>query len=280
MPPLVSINIATYNSEKTLKKCLDSVKNQIYKNIEIIVMDSYSKDKTLDIAGVYGAKIVFAPTLATARKAGADASGGDYIFILDSDQVLDTNVIEECVKACEDEGYDGVTLFEKSLITKNTFVERVIAYDKEIFHSLHDDDPIKGTAIPRFFRASYFKKIEFEKNPPITFEHTIIHHKIVQMGAKIKFVDAYIWHHETSTIGEVAHKFFRYGYYYIPAFKFNRQLAIHHSLPRRTYFRCKAFRKPMLFIGLFYVYSVKAISAAFGVTAYLLNHSAQIENAH
>lgn len=272
MPTLVSVNIATYNSEKTLTKCLVSVKNQTYKNIEIVIMDSYSQDKTLDIAKGYNAKIVFASHLATARKAGADASSGDYIFLLDSDQILEPNVIEECVRTCEEEGFDGVTLFEKSLITKNTFVERIIAYDKETFHSLHDDDPIKGTAIPRFFRASFFKRIEFEKNPPITFEHTIIHKKIVDMGAKIKFVDAYIWHHETTNIRQVARKFFRYGYYYLPAYKFNKELAVYHSLPRRTYFHPQAFKNPILFIGLFYVYLVKAASAALGALCSLLRN--------
>jgi glycosyltransferase involved in cell wall biosynthesis len=235
-------------------------------------MDSYSKDGTLDIAKDYGAKIVFADSLARARKVGADASSGEYIFLVDSDQILEPNVIEQCVAACEMEGFDGATLFEKSLIIKNTFVERVIAYDKEIFHSLQDDDPVKGTAIPRFFKASFFKKVEFEKNPPITFEHTIIHEKIVQMGAKIKFVDAYIWHHETATIREVARKFFRYGYFYIPAYKFNKQLALHHSLPRRTYFHYRALKDPLLFAGLFYVYLVKAVSAAIGAWAYLLRN--------
>jgi len=270
MEPKVSINIATYNSGKTLKKCLDSVKNQTYQNIEIIIMDSYSKDNTLEIAKEFGAKIVFAPTLSSARKAGADKSIGEYIFILDSDQILEQDVLEKCVKVCESEGYDGVTLFEKSLILKGSFVENVIAYDKEIFHSLHDDDPVKGTAIPRFFRASYFKRVEFEKNPPITFEHTIIHHKIIKMGAKIKFVEAYIWHHETATISEIAHKFFRYGYYYIPAYKFDKRLAIHHSMPRRTYFHYRALKNPLLFIGLFYVYFVKAGAAALGALTYLL----------
>lgn len=276
MPGLVSINIATYNSEKTLQKCLSSVKNQTYKNIEIIVMDSYSKDKTQEIAKAFRARIVFASTLAMARKAGADESRGDYIFLLDSDQIIEPDVIEKSVLACEKEGFDGVTLFEKSLITKNTFVEKVIGYDKEIFHSLRDDDPIRGTAIPRFFKASYFKKVEFEKNPPITFEHTIIHHKIIQMGAKIKFVDAYIWHHETTTIKEVARKFFRYGYHYIPAFKFNKELAIRHSLPRRTYFHYKALKNPVLFLGLFYVYSVKAVSATLGALTYLFNRKCRI----
>jgi glycosyltransferase involved in cell wall biosynthesis len=268
--PLVSVNIATYNSAKTLRKCLSSVKGQSYQNIEIVIMDSHSKDDTLAIANSFGAKIVFAPTLAIARKAGADASSGEYVFIVDSDQILEPDVIERCVRTCEEEGFDGVTLFERSLIQKGTFVERVIAYDKEVFHSLHDDDPLMGTAIPRFFRASFFKAVEFEKNPPITFEHTIIHHKIVQMGAKIKFVDAYIWHHETTTIKEVARKFFRYGFYYVPALKFNKEVAIYHSLPRRTYFHYKSFRKPLLFLGLFYVYFVKGASAFAGVCAYLI----------
>jgi len=271
MPRLVSVNIATYNSANTLAKCLDSVKNQTYGNIEIITMDSYSKDRTLDIAKKYGVRIIFALTLALARKAGAEASRGDYIFLLDSDQILDRDVIEKCVRACEEEGYDGVTCFEKSLIIKNTFLERVIAYDKEIFHSLGDDDPIKGTAIPRFFRSSYFKKIDFENNPPITFEHSIIHHKIIKMGAKIKFIDAYIWHHETSSMRDFARKFFRYGYYYIPALKFDKRLTLYHSMPRRTYFHYRALKNPMLFLGLFYLYSVKAASAASGALAYLLS---------
>lgn len=270
MVKLVSVNIATYNSARTLTKCLESVKKQTYPGIEIIVMDSDSKDGTLDIARSYGAKIIFAPTLALARDAGARASSGEYIFLLDSDQILNGDVIQRCVQACEDEGFDGVTCFEKSLLTKNTFVERVIAYDKDIFHSLGDDDPVKGTAIPRFFRASFFKKVNFRENPPITFEHTIIHHKIVEAGARIKFIDAYIWHHETTTIREVARKFFRYGYYYIPAFKFNKKLAIYHSLPRRTYFHYKAFKNPVLFMGLFYIYFVKAFAAASGAFVYLL----------
>lgn len=271
MPPLVSVNIATFNSEKTLRDCLDSVKSQAYKDIEIIIMDSYSKDNTLEIAKSYGAKIVFAPTLATARKAGSDVSSGEYIFMVDSDQILDKDVVARCVKACEEEGFDGVTCFEKSLVLKGTFVEKVIAYDKEIFHSLHDDDPIKGTAIPRFFRASFFKRVDFLNNPPITFEHSIIHNEIVKMGAKIKFIDAYIYHHETPTVKDVFKKFRRYGFYYLPALKNNKALVLGHSLPRRTYFHPHAFGHPLLLVGLFFIYGVKGIATFVGILTYIFN---------
>ena len=51
--PLASIIIANYNNEAYLKKCLDSVFNQNYKKIEIIVVDDYSSDNSLDTLKKY-----------------------------------------------------------------------------------------------------------------------------------------------------------------------------------------------------------------------------------
>lgn len=267
--PLVSINIPTYNSEKTLDECLSSVKNQTYKKIEIIIIDSDSTDRTIEIAKKFSAEILTAESLAMARKTGVEESKGKYIFLLDSDQVLEPNVIEECVRVCEEEVYDVVTLFERSIIHKNTFVEKVIAYDKWLFHSMHDDNPIYGAAIPRFFRASYLQRVDFLNNPPITFEHSIIHHEVVKMGARVKFVEAYINHHETATFSAVAKKFYRYGYYYLPAWQKNRRLVAAHSLPRRVYFSLKALDKPILFLGLFMLYIVKGFATLAGIMRYL-----------
>jgi glycosyltransferase involved in cell wall biosynthesis len=57
MQPLVSIVIPTKNSARTLEKCLVSIKNQAYENIEIIVVDNYSTDGTYEIAGKYTTKV-------------------------------------------------------------------------------------------------------------------------------------------------------------------------------------------------------------------------------
>ena len=51
--PLVSVIIPTYNSEKTLPLCLESIKRQTYKNIEVIIVDNFSVDRTVDIAKRY-----------------------------------------------------------------------------------------------------------------------------------------------------------------------------------------------------------------------------------
>lgn len=265
---LVSINIPTYNSGKTLEQTLNSVASQTYKNIEIIIIDSSSRDNTVEIAKKYTDKVFNAGSLALARKLGVEKSSGKYIFLVDSDQVLENSCIAECVKACEDEGFDAVTLFEESKIIKDTFAEKIIAYDKWLVSSRQDDHPIYGTAIPRFYKAEYMRKINFLENPPITFEHSMIHNEIIKMGARVKFIESRIYHYETPTFRDVFKKFKRYGYYYVPALKKDANLVLHHSLPRRTYFTLKAFKKPVLLLGLFYLYFVKGIAAVAGILSY------------
>ena len=51
--PLISIIIPTLNSAKFLKECLDSVKKQTYKNIEVLIIDGGSKDSTVEIIKSY-----------------------------------------------------------------------------------------------------------------------------------------------------------------------------------------------------------------------------------
>jgi glycosyltransferase involved in cell wall biosynthesis len=55
--PLVSVIVPTKNSSSTLVKCLDSIINQTYRNIEIIIVDNYSADSTRDIAMHYTDKV-------------------------------------------------------------------------------------------------------------------------------------------------------------------------------------------------------------------------------
>jgi len=55
---IVSVVIPTYNSEKTLEKCLKSIGEQTYGNIEIIAVDKFSEDETVEIAKSYGARVI------------------------------------------------------------------------------------------------------------------------------------------------------------------------------------------------------------------------------
>jgi len=265
--PLVSVNIPTYNSERTLDECLRSIVSQSYSNIEILIVDSYSFDRTLKIAKDYGARVYFADTLSEARKLGVEKSFGKYVFFVDSDQVLTSDAIKKCVEQCEIEGFDAVTLFECSIIEKDTFTERVIAYDKWLFHSQHDDHPVYGSAIPRFFRTDVLRTIKWPKGLGVQ-EHNIIYYEVAKTGAKVTFMDVLIYHREPYSLAHFARKFYRYGSNYVLALHENRTLAVAHSMPRRVYFSRKALTKPSLFPGLFLLYFIKAFAASMGALSY------------
>src|SRR5437660_345634 len=96
--PLVSVNIPTHNSASTLRKTLHSVVEQNYRPIEIVVADSFSSDDSRKIADHFGCIVVRTSSkLLGARREAFLKSGGDYIMLLDSDQILRPNTIQRCV---------------------------------------------------------------------------------------------------------------------------------------------------------------------------------------
>lgn len=269
MTPLVSVNIPTYNSGSTLEKCLMSVKRQIYLNIEIIIADGFSKDNTISIAKNYGCDIYYELEVAKARRLMVEKSEGSYIIFLDSDQVIEPQLITKCVEECERNKYDAITLFEKSIVVKNAFIEKVIEYDKWLIHNLEDHDPVFGTAIPRFFRAKLFQNFNWPGGL-FMFDHNAIYIELVkQKGIRVKFrKDLEICHYEQNSLSKIFKRFYHYGQSYILALKKYPQEATFHSLPRRVYFSKKAFSKPVLLIGLYFIYIVKGVAAFWGVVRY------------
>lgn len=91
-PPLVSFIIPIYNSERTLERCLISIKNQDYPNKEIIIVDNGSLDNSLAIAKKYSEKIFFdGGLLGSVRQTGIDHMQGQIAGIFDSDVYLPHN---------------------------------------------------------------------------------------------------------------------------------------------------------------------------------------------
>ena len=266
--PLVSINIRIYNSAKTLKETFDSIKTQTYKNIEVVAADGFSEDDSVSIAKSFGARVYFADKLGDARKLNYEKSRGKYLLSLDSDQVLDNNVIENCVNLCEEKGFDAVTISEKSIIQKGTLLEKLIAYDKWVIDQNKDADVFFGTACPRFFKKELFDEVEWPEGLAI-FDDTILYEELLKKGAKVAYLSNYsIRHHEVSSWIVFFKKFVRYGRGYPNAFKSKPSTIAAHSLPRRSYFSKAALSKFHFFLGLLLLYGVKVIAAGSGVILY------------
>lgn len=111
MNPLISIIIPVYNVEKYLEKCLDSVVNQTYKNLEIICVDDCSTDSSRFILAQYAktdSRIVIKKNnknlgLGLTRNEGIKIAHGDFIHCLDSDDWMELNAYEIMLKHIDNE---------------------------------------------------------------------------------------------------------------------------------------------------------------------------------
>ena len=145
--PAVSVIVTTRNSARTLGACLRSIREQTYPQIELVVVDNASTDDTVAIAHAFADRVIVAgPERSAQRNAGVAASAGKYLLIVDSDMVLDRDVVEACL-ARIGKG-DAVAIPEDSFGAG--FWARCKRFERDFYHG----DPIVSAA--RFFRRSAF----------------------------------------------------------------------------------------------------------------------------
>lgn len=110
MKPLISIIVPVYKVEPYLRKCVDSILNQTYKNLEIILVDDGSPDNCGAICDAYASKdsrvkVIHKENggLSSARNAGLEIASGEYISFVDSDDILPYRSMEILLGAIEKE---------------------------------------------------------------------------------------------------------------------------------------------------------------------------------
>ena len=204
---LVSIIIPTYNSQRTLEKCLRSIKNQTYKNIEVIVVDNGSTDETVEIARLFGAKVCALIGVERSKQInhGAKVSQGKYIYRVDSDVILDPAIVEEALKKCEVENYDAVSIFWAPDPTIS-FWAKVRKLEKDCYR-----DELMYAGV-RFFRKDIFEAIGGFRENLIAAEDYDLYNRLKKTNFKIGGVRAQELHlGEPKTLRDVARKQYYYG---------------------------------------------------------------------
>ena len=107
MQELISVVLNVYNEEKLFPKCLESVINQTYKNLDILIINDGSTDNTLNICKAYQNKdkrirIINQENmgLAKSRNVGIENSIGEYLYFVDSDDFIAEDTIEYLYNLC------------------------------------------------------------------------------------------------------------------------------------------------------------------------------------
>ncbi len=162
-----SVIIPVYKVEGYINRCIDSVLEQTYRNIEIILVDDGSPDGCAAICDAYGEKhnsikVIHKPNggLSSARNAGMRVATGEYVFFIDSDDWIDSGCISDLVEIAEREKVDLVRTRAKYARWPN-----------------HPDGAVCDFGIERMMRTGRYNRDTIEKEilpiciatPQITF---------------------------------------------------------------------------------------------------------------
>jgi len=168
--PLVSIVIPVYNGEKYIALTLDSILSQSYKNIEVIVVNDGSTDRTQEIIQNYALQNRFIKIIqknksgvSAARNSGMNIAKGVYIAFLDADDIWLTNNLELKVNYLVDHpNAFGVTSFCECIDEKNQLTGKIKKGDVNVF--LNDVLSWKGNyiTIPSgiLFQRTFLNKLQ------------------------------------------------------------------------------------------------------------------------
>lgn len=185
---IVSVIVPIYNAEKYLKECIDSIINQTYSNIQIILVNDGSKDSSWKICKKFEKEdkriIAFTQSnsgVSVARNVGLQNAIGKWIMFVDPDDVLDLTILENLLsKADADTDIVACTCYgfidkikKRASFFKN---DRIFSDDKtDLFLQLSDDkygqtgELVTAIGVPwgKIYRHSFIKKYNLEFDPKL-----------------------------------------------------------------------------------------------------------------
>lgn len=190
MKKTVSVVVTTKNEGKNIDRLLRSIASQTYGNIETIVVDNNSSDKTKEIAKKFTKKVYDkGPERSAQRNLGVEKAKGEYVVILDADMELGSRVIEDCVETAKYEGYKAIVIPEKTV--GHGFISKVRQFEREMYEG---DLSIE---VARFFERRVFEEFGgYDLNLTGPEDYDLPYR--ISKKYKIGRAHEYLFHHEGS----------------------------------------------------------------------------------
>ena len=265
----VSVIVPTMNSSKTIEKCLKSVIEQTYKNIEIFVVDRFSSDDTIRNVSMFNVNIISIDAERTkAKNLGISKSRGEFLLFIDSDMRLQPTVIEECLAVCsKDNKIAGVVIPERSVGCG--FWVKVRDFERGLY---------AGSAIEsaRFFRKEFVVPVGGFDEDTIFYEESTLPQKIEDIGMHVNArTTSFILHDETNF--DLFRWLYKKHYYSstIPLYakKYRKRARLQTSIKHRIKlfiindkWKC-LIRHPLLSTGVFILKMLEVFAGIKGITS-------------
>ncbi len=174
---MVSILVPVYNSEKYLRQCLDSIVNQTYKDLQVVIVDDGSIDNSLSICREYADKYEFIEVyhqgnagVASARNALLDKARGDYTIFIDSDDWIELDMIEGLLHYIAEHDFDiaicgSVSEYNNSETTVDTsYCSPLIDNREEAVKKFILHKELNGSLWNKLVRTSLFHNLRFAQD--------------------------------------------------------------------------------------------------------------------
>lgn len=193
---MVSIIVPVYNVEKYLERCVDSIINQTYKELEIILVDDGATDSSPELCEQFAKKdariqVIHKKNggLSDARNAGIPYASGEFLYFCDSDDYIEKNLIKDCVAKITEENAD-LLIFDFYRVQNGT----TSICTEKIPEKTFTLDEIPEVLLTSPSACNKFFRTEFLKNSEILFPFGRLYEdlgtlpKLYQKAKKISYL--------------------------------------------------------------------------------------------
>ena len=233
--PLVSIILPVYNAQTHLARCIGSILNQTYRNLELIILNDGSRDQSLPVCEEFRAKdsrIVLVDKdnsgVSDTRNLGLKLAGGQYVQFVDSDDYIDPDFTGHLVAAAEENNADLVIAPYKMVIPAGA------SKPEQVLEKIQDDLGVMSVARPPevreygFLPAGVYDKDTFAlrlMDKPASYFYSVLWNKLyrrdllvendVQFASEMKWAEDLVFNMQYIQYAEVFAAIGQPGYYYV-----------------------------------------------------------------
>lgn len=224
MKRMYSIIVPVYNVERYINECLDSLMNQTYKNIEIIVINDGSSDSSLSLIEEYSRiddriRVIDQKNmgLGYTRNVGIDNAKGDFILFIDSDDYISLNTCEEIEKILSSNDEIDIIVLGRYRFADGVYMQDHVSKEQTYFETgesylLHcvQNECFTASSCNKVFRRSFLKKNKLRFDSGILYEDLLFVFKALICSSSLVVMDFpyyyYRWNRKDSIINTINEK--------------------------------------------------------------------------